>query len=92
MRKMNIFAAGIALGMTLGILNIVCLILLLIAPQFTMSMFGSFMHGIDLNSISIVPLITIATLEGIIVTVLGGFLIGVIFATLYNKFTNNRRT
>lgn len=85
MSKRNINATGIALAITLTLLNLVCLLLLMIVPNFALSLFGSFMHGVDLTQISITPVLGINTFIGIIVTFVGGYLIGVVFAALYNK-------
>ena len=82
----DVNAMGIALALTFGIVSVVCLLLLLAAPEFTLSLFGSFMHGIDLTSIAVTPTIGGKTLLGLIMAVVGGYVIGVIFAALYNKF------
>ena len=85
MTQKNINATGITLAFTLVILNLVCLILLLLMPTFTLSLFGSFMHGIDLTKIAITPVIDLNTLIGIVVTFIGGYILGIIFALIYNK-------
>ncbi|MEK6952104.1 MAG: DUF5676 family membrane protein [Nanoarchaeota archaeon] len=84
--KHDVNATGIALALTLGILSIVCLLLVLIAPSFALSLFGSFMHGIDLTKIAVTPSLSGKTLLGLIVAVVGGYIIGAIFAAIYNKF------
>lgn len=84
--KHDVNATGIALALTFGIISIVCLSLVLIAPSFALSLFSSFMHGIDLTKIAITPSLGGRTLLGLIIAVVGGYLIGAIFATIYNKF------
>mgnify|MGYP001558136585 CR=1 FL=1 len=86
MAKKNVNATGIALALTFLIVSIACLLLIFIAPKFTLNLFGSFMHGIDLTKIAVTPSISGNTLLGIIVIVVGSYLIGVIFAAIYNKF------
>ena len=86
MTKKDVNATGIALALTLGIISILCLVLVLIAPGFALNLFGSFMHGVDLSKIAITPSIGGRTLLGFIVALAGGYLIGVIFALIYNKF------
>ena len=86
MVKRNVHATGIALALTLTILNIVCLALLLIAPGFALGLFGSFMHGIDVSKIAITPTLGLSPLLGLVVTLIGGYVIGILFAALYNKF------
>lgn len=89
MPKKNINATGIALALTFLIVSIVCLLLVLIAPGFTLKLFGSFMHGIDITKIAVTPSISINTILGIIAVAIGGYLIGVIFAAIYNKFAKD---
>ena len=84
--KHDVNATGMALALTFGVISIICLLLVLIAPSFALSLFGSFMHGIDLTKIAIAPSVSGRTLLGLIVAVVGGYIIGAIFATIYNKF------
>jgi len=86
MAKKDVNATGIALALTLLVVSIVCLLLLLIAPTFSLRLFGSFMHGIDLTKIAIAPSIGGKTILGLIVIAVGGYLIGALFAIIYNKF------
>ncbi len=86
MSRKNVNATGISLAITLTLINLICLLFLLIAPSFALSLFGSFIHGIDLSGLAITPILGINTFVGIIVTFVGGYLIGVVFAALYNKF------
>ena len=86
MAKKDINATGIALALTFLIVSIVCLLFVLIAPGFAVSLFGSFMHGIDITKIAVTPSFSGNTLLGIIVVVVGGYLIGALFALIYNKF------
>ena len=86
MVKKDIHATGIALALTLAIISIICLILVFIAPAFALNLFGSFIHGIDLSKIAVAPVLGIKTLVGFVVAVVGGYLIGILFASIYNKF------
>lgn len=86
MVKKDVNATGIALASIFGIVSIICLILVLIVPEFALNLFGSFMHGIDLTQIATVPSVNGNTLLGFIVIIVSGYIIGVIFAAIYNKF------
>ena len=86
MAKKDVNATGIALALTFVVVSIVCLVLVLIAPGFTLKLFGSFMHGIDITKIAVTPSIGGRTVLGFVVAVVGGYVIGVIFAAIYNKF------
>lgn len=84
--KKDVNATGIALALTFAIISIICLAFVLIAPVFAVSLFGSFMHGVDLTKIAVTPVIGGRTLLGFVVAVIGGYVIGVVFAVIYNKF------
>ncbi|MBI2498810.1 hypothetical protein HYV88_01050 [Candidatus Woesearchaeota archaeon] len=84
--KKDVNASGIALGLTFLIVSVVCLLLVLIAPGFALSLFGSFMHGIDITKIAITPGFDGRTILGFIVVFISGYLIGAVFASIYNKF------
>ena len=86
MAKKDVNATGIALALTFLIVSVVCLLLLLIAQEFALNLFGSFIHGIDLSKIAVTPTISGNTLLGLVVATVGGYVIGVIFAVIYNKF------
>lgn len=85
-QKKDINATGIALALIFGIISLICLVLVLIAPTFALNLFGSFMHGVDLTKIAITPTIGGKTLLGFVTALVGGYLIGIIFAAIYNKF------
>jgi len=85
-KQKNIHATGLALALTFLVISIVCLLLYLLFPVFTLNLFGSFMHGIDLNKISITPKLSTNTLLGFVVVLISGYLIGVFYQLLYNKF------
>ena len=89
MAKKDVNATGISLALTFVVVSIVCLVLVLIAPGFTLKLFGSFMHGIDITKIAVTPSLGVSTLLGIIALAVGGYIIGVIFAVVYNKFAKD---
>ena len=83
--KKNIHTTAMALAVTLTLLNIFCLLFLIITPNLAQILFSSFMHSIDLGRIIIAPSLGMNTLIGIVVTFIGGYLIGAVFAAIYNK-------
>ncbi len=90
-QKKDVNAMGIALGLVFGIVNLVCLLLIFILPEFSLKyIFGSFAHGIDLTQIAITPTLSWLTLVGFVITISGGYLIGAVFAVLYNKFAKSK--
>lgn len=77
---------GFALGITAGILYIICALLVLAWPMQTVKFFSLWFHGIDLTRIAVLPQITIGMfLTGLIGIVLAGYLVGVLYSWVYNK-------
>jgi len=66
-----------------GIISAACALLIALAPSFTMNFFGSIFHGIDMNKIAKSMTFSSAIL-GIIVAAILAFIIGWLFAKLYN--------
>lgn len=88
-KQKSIHATGLALALTLFIISLICLLLFLTAPEFTLNLFSSFMHGVDLSKIAVTPKFTRNTLIGFIVVLISGYLIGVIYKIMYNMFANS---
>lgn len=88
-RKKDINATGLSLALTFGIISLICLILVFISPSFALTLFGSFMHGIDMTKIAIIPVFSWITVRGFAVALIGGYAIGIIFAAIYNKFAKD---
>ncbi|MBS3093958.1 hypothetical protein J4456_05255 [Candidatus Pacearchaeota archaeon] len=84
--KISIHATGLALAFTFLIISIICLVLVLTATDLALMLFSSFMHGIDLTQIAVTPTFGGRTLLGFGVAVIGGYLIGAMYAAIYNAF------
>jgi len=82
--KLNVNTVGLTTGIVAGIASIVCAILFWIAPAFTLNLFGSLFHGIDLSKITTTLSFGRFSL-GLIVSVILGYLVGALFAFVYNK-------
>ena len=73
-----------ALAITAGIVSLVCYILILVAPAGTISFFGAIFHGIDISSIT--KTISLAYgLLGVVEAIVLGWIIGWLFAKIYNS-------
>ena len=83
--KLNVNTIGLTTGIVAGIASIVCAVLFWIAPAFTLNLFGSLTHGIDLSKIATTTLSFGRFLLGFIVSVILGYLVGALFAFVYNK-------
>jgi len=85
MEKLNAKRVSLSLAAVSGILSAVCALLIAVAPQFTLNLFGTIFHGIDLAKIPKVMTISDAILGTIEVVVLA-LIVGWLFAKIYNSF------
>jgi len=83
--KLNANRVGLALAGVMGILSIVCALLLVLIPGFTLNFFGNIFHGIDITQIAKTSVTFSEFLIGLIEVLIGSYLIGWIFARVYNK-------
>ena len=83
--KLKPRVTGYALAIVVGIVSLVCLLLVFIAKDFTISLFGAIFHGIDLSQI-VADNITIGSaILGFAEVIVIGFILGWLFAIIYNK-------
>ena len=78
-------AAGYALASVAGIVSLTCLLLVLIAKEFTINLFGAIFHGIDLSQIAADNITVSSAVLGFVEVVVIGFILGWLFAVIYNK-------
>ena len=83
--KLNTKRVANSLAITAGIFSLVCMLLILMAPTFTMDLFGAIFHGIDLSQISKTASIG-SSILGVIEVMILGWIAGWLFAVIYNKF------
>ncbi|MBS3082056.1 hypothetical protein J4416_03955 [Candidatus Pacearchaeota archaeon] len=83
--KLNVKRTANALGVTAGIISLVCYILILIAPVGTISFFGAIFHGIDMSKIAVESVSVGNGLLGVIEAIILGWIIGWLFAKIYNS-------
>ena len=82
--KLNPKRVALALAGVSGIISILCGLLIFVAPQSTVKLFGAIFHGIDLSQIEKTVTfggIILGTIEVIIIALIAGW----IFAVIYNK-------
>lgn len=85
MEKLRPNAAGYALASVAGIVSLVCLLLVLIAKDFTINLFEAIFHGIDLRLIAADNITISSAVLGFAEVVVIGFILGWLFATIYNR-------
>lgn len=82
-KKFALAAAG-----TGAILYLACAILVAIAPEFAVNLFGNLFHGITMETLAAPDTMTVGrVLIGLIQVVIYTYLLGWVFAALYNKLT-----
>lgn len=75
-----------ATGITVGILYLVCAFSVILFPGLAMSVAQSWFHGLDLGKISGFSSTPGSLILGLITSVAGGWLVGLVFASTYNYF------
>ena len=83
--KLKPKATGYAIASVAGIVSLVCLLLVVIAKDFTINLFGAIFHGIDLKQIAADNITLGSAILGFVEVVLIGFILGWLFAIIYNK-------
>ncbi len=85
MNKLNTLATGIALGITLASISLLCALAFALWPGATLDFFAAFMHGLDFTTVkSAAPMTPGRVLYGVIGLGVVGLITGLVFGTLYN--------
>lgn len=92
MSKLSILSVGIALGVTLAFMSMLCALAFAIWPDATLDFFGAFMHGLDLSAVkSTAPMNAGRVLYGVLGLGIVGFVAGVVSASIYNVAATGSR-
>ena len=83
--KLKPKTAGYALASVAGIVSFICLLLVIIARDFALNLFGAIFHGIDLSQIAADNITLGSAILGFVEVVIAGFILGWLFAVIYNK-------
>ncbi len=77
---------GIALALTAGVLYTLCALAVMLWPMQTIQFFNTWLHAIDISKMYTPPQITVTLfLQGLGSIMVTSYLIGMLFAWLYNK-------
>jgi len=87
MYRLDVWKFAVACGVMLAVLNAVCAVALMVAPELTFAFFRTWMHGVDFarlippegRAISLVQLVTGTVAVGVV-----GLVAGAVLAFLYN--------
>ena len=83
--KLSVKRVSMSLAVVAGIISIIFGLLILIAPQATVNLFGEIFHGIDISQITR-PITIGGALLGTIEVMIIALIAGWLFAVIYNKF------
>jgi hypothetical protein len=92
MNRLSTLSVGIALGVTLALLSMLCALTFALWPDATLDFFGAFSHGLDFGTIkSAAPISPGRALYGIVGLGIVGLIAGVVYASIYNVVATGRR-
>ncbi|MEQ1945439.1 DUF5676 family membrane protein [Mesorhizobium sp. VNQ89] len=92
MNRLSTLSVGIALGLTLALLSMLCALTFALWPDATLDFFGAFSHGLDFGTIkSAAPISPGRALYGIVGLGIVGLVAGVVYASIYNVAATGRR-
>ncbi len=85
MDKLNPLTVGLAMAITLAIVNTLCAVVVWLWPDAAFSIVGSFAHGLDFRAVQSSELLGLGRfLVGLISIGAIGFVVGAVFAWVYN--------
>lgn len=79
-------ATANATAATTAVIYVVCTVSSVFLPDLSMTIVQSWFHGIDLSKITSVNITVGSFVLGIITATVGAWLIGFVFAKIYNQF------
>jgi len=85
MDKLNTKNVANSLAIVSGIVFIVCVVLIIVIPEATMSLFGYLFHGLDISKITNPNVSIVSGIIGLVEIVVLAWIVGWLFATIYNK-------
>ena len=83
--KLNAKRVALSLAVVSAVLYIVCVLLIAVAPDFTINLFSNLFHGIDITQIANTSISFGSTLLGLIEIIIYTLIAGWLFAWMYNK-------
>jgi len=84
MEKISEKRVALSLAIVSGIVYVVCAILVVIAPAWTVGTFGALFHGIDISKIASESVPLGSTILGLFEIVVLALIVGWLFAKIYN--------
>ncbi len=84
-QKIGVMKTANSLAITTAIVYLVCILLVWIAPEFTASVGSYLFHGIDISRLVVARTFSYSLISLITGTIVS-WLIGALFAAVYNRF------
>ncbi len=85
MEKIYRHPAGLAAGLTAGLVYVICAAAIALWPTQTMALFSTWFHGIDIASVAAPLQLTLGTfIVGLVSSMLFAYIVVFLFAWLYN--------
>ena len=85
--KLNAKRVALSLAIVSAILYIACALLITIAPNLTIGLFGKIFHGLDITQIADISVSFGSTLIGLVEIIIYALIAGWLFAWVYNRFS-----
>ncbi len=85
MHRLSPHIVGASLGITVGILYILCALAYAFAPTITTDLFVYMFHGVNVKSL-LTPMEFWPTVTGLVVTFVYTYIAGALFAFIWNAF------
>ena len=83
--KLNTIKVANSLAVTIAIVYLVCIIAVWIAPGITTTIGNYLLHGADVSRLAVARTFSYS-LTSLITGTIAGWLVGLLFAVIYNKF------
>jgi len=91
MDNLNTKTTGLALGITSAIIYIICAATYWIWPNLVINYSNYLFHGVDITAITNKAITFGNTIIGLIIIFVSAYLIGILFAALYNSLNNTHK-
>jgi hypothetical protein len=92
MNKIRILPTGLALAITVALFYALCALASALWPDGTIAFFNAWMHSVDLKAIEATRPMTLGLfVYGLISIALVGFIVGIVYAWVYNRMDSLSR-
>ena len=90
MENINVKTSGLSLAILSTLLSLLCALSYWLFPSLTISYFNYIVHGIDITLITTRSISLSNVLIGLVIVFISAYLIGALFAVIYNYFNKNK--